>query len=164
MEGAFNLDPAFPSCLLRKPATSINDLPQEILQHIIGLSAQGSDIQVRSLPQRSKCCSLSENDVTRLFEAPFLVSRRFYQAACATLLPSLTLSATNMEETWAWIEQLAMSPKGQIKSLDISHLYWVNVMKYLRRPNPFRDNNSLARTTFLSVFSELTTIRLDFSI
>lgn len=120
MEGALCLDAAFPRCLLRQRATSINDLPQEILEQIIIHTVKDRYIQVSLASKHSRSAHASFQR-TREFAIPFLVSRKFYNAASATLLSNLRLSAANLEDPGPWLDRLALCPEGAIRWLEIRY-------------------------------------------
>lgn len=122
MDLAHCLDTTFPRCLLGQTAKSINHLPQEILECIIAFSVSVDDFQV-SMPATFSPILPDCLSNTRTFAAAFLVNRRFYHAASAAVIPSLTLSAENLHhhDVGSWMRRLQLCPKGQLRKLEIRY-------------------------------------------
>ena len=162
MESSLCLDPVFPRVLLRQKATSILDLPQEILEKIVVPTVTGTQIQIfHGLRYAFSSTSTAEFLSTRQFAILFFVNRRFYHAACTSLIQNLRLHVASQPGDLIWLERLAQCPEGCIRSMEISHAACERLASALTDPGS-SGFWTMTTTLLAKSLSRLDTIRVRF--
>jgi hypothetical protein len=65
---------------------------------------------------------------------PKLVNRQFYDAAHASLVPSLTLVLDGVWNPQCWLDSVSVPPAGQIRHLVVSERNWNRLDDLIQRP------------------------------
>jgi hypothetical protein len=155
------LDGDFPDCLILPQLTSISDLPLEILEQIIGYTVAGRHICA------SECANPWQianriRDRTRMVFVPCLVNRKFYHASRTSILPNVTLRATEVQDIQSWLRGMSGCPAGAIRSLEISWWLWNQLMYMANPPDNTSWRSRLALKVMNAMLGGLRMIRFTF--